>query len=105
MSGKIVVKAAQHIFDKGEKVVSLATVLPMITPYEESQKFRVVDESNKPLENIDYLIIDEHSQAHIGRTNEDGLTKRIFYSQKVKLKIYYGAEAIEKIEDLGLKNS
>ncbi|WP_445116369.1 type VI secretion system Vgr family protein [Acinetobacter sp. WZC-1] len=100
--GKCTIYAAQHKFESGEKVVSPAIILPMLIPYEESQQFKIVDENNNPKENIDYLILDENSQFHIGKTDKDGLTKRVFYAKKSVLQIFYAAEAIEKMEQLGL---
>jgi len=95
--------AGQHIFTSGAEVAVKALVLPTFTPHEESHQFQVLDENNNPREDIDYLILDKNSQAHIGKTDKEGLTKRVFYAENTELKIYYGADAIEKIEQLGLE--
>ncbi|GLG83620.1 hypothetical protein [Acinetobacter calcoaceticus] len=101
--GKILYKAGQHIFESGAEVAVKARVLPTFVPHEESHQFKVVDENNNPRENIDYLILDQNNQAHLGKTNKEGLTKRVFYAENTELRVFYGADAIEKMEQLGLK--
>ncbi|CAP02964.1 hypothetical protein ABSDF_p20022 (plasmid) [Acinetobacter baumannii SDF] len=100
--GKILYQAQQHKFEGGKKVASIATFLPTLIPHEESQQFRVVDENNNPRADIEYLILDKNNQAYMGKTDKEGLTKRVSYSKKNELQFFYGAEAIEKIEELEL---
>lgn len=102
-AGKFEIKAAQHNFEGGAEVAVMALVLPKATPHEESHQFQLLDEHNTPHENLEYLILDQNNQAHIGKTNKEGLTKRVFYPENTALKVFYGADAIEKIEQLGLE--
>ncbi|ENU41712.1 hypothetical protein [Acinetobacter seifertii] len=101
--GKILYQAGQHIFKSGAEVAVKARVLPTFVPHEESHQFKVIDENNNPCENTEYLILDQNNQAHIGKTNKEGLTKRVFYAENTELRVFYGADAIEKMEQLGLK--
>lgn len=103
MPRKFEVKAGQHIFKSGAEVAVNALVLPTFVPHEESHQFKAVDENNDPCENMDYLILDKNNQAHIGKTDKDGLTKRVFYPENIELRIFYGADAIEKMKSLGFK--
>ena len=95
--------AGQHKFESGQSVASKALILPLLKEYDNSQKFKIVDENEDPIHNIVYLILDQNNQAHIGNTDKDGHTKRIFTPDPSKLKLFYGAKAIEKMKQLGLK--
>lgn len=101
--GKIVYKAGQHKFEGGQAIASKALILPLFKEYDNSQKFKIVDENEKPIHDVVYLIIDHNNQAHMGNTDEEGHTKRVFTPEPSKLKLFYGAKAIEKMKQLGLK--
>lgn len=101
--GKILYQAGQHKFEKGKIVASEVIMLPSLKEYDNSQKFKIVDENKAPISDITYLILDHNNQAHIGSTDAEGHTKRIFTPDPSKIKLFYGAKAIEKMKQLGLK--
>ncbi len=88
-NGKIVFKAGQHIFESGEKVDIIRTVLPDIRIKTEHRNFQAINsENNKILKDIPYSILNKRTGLKVyGVTDDEGMTETIKSAEKDELEV------------------
>jgi len=99
----IELKAAIHKLDGPGSAAAEMPVFPQTQLNEFSHQIKLVDHKSQILPGTDYFILDDKNRAYSGISDTDGLTARIHTEDPTKLKIFTGADAVEKIAEYGSK--
>lgn len=94
-------KASVHNFDGPGNAAVQMPVFPQSQLSEFSHQIKLVDHKSQVLPGTEYFIIDEKNRAYYGESDSDGLTARIHTEDPTKLKVYTGADAIQKKLEYG----
>ncbi|ALH95678.1 hypothetical protein [Acinetobacter equi] len=87
MGGKFEVKAGQHQFKTGEKVVSHFPILPEINNGIFNLSIQLTNNENMPYCNKAYFAVTESGKRFEGVTDDNGYTQRI-YTEREEL-VYF----------------
>ncbi|NHB56712.1 type VI secretion system tip protein VgrG [Acinetobacter sp. 194] len=88
-AGKFEVKAGQHLFVEGAKVIENKFKLPVLGELNSySLRYHMIDENGGIYANRDYLVFKENGDVLRGRTDNNGYTELIKSHQKEKVHVH-----------------
>ena len=94
MGGKFVVRAGQHKFESGEKVVSHFPILPTVDKGLFNVSVQLTDRENIPYKNKAYFAITESGKMYEGTTDSEGYTTPIYTEEQENINFHL----IDKLE-------